>query len=128
MSAQNYRRIGEAFSLLENALLDILCSGADTGSSNTRAQRATATWGGYEHDGCECFLISVAPADGVPPIEHDGGPIAMAEVADGAETLGLLELWVVDGRLHSVNYMPFGDEHVALPSPDEYRITLIVSE
>jgi hypothetical protein len=52
----------------------------------------------------------------------------MAEVADGAETLGLLELWVVDGRLHSVNYMPFGDEHVALPAPEEYTITLIDSE
>lgn len=128
MSAQNYRRIGEAFSLLENALLDILCGGADTGSSNARAQRATATWGGYENDRCECFLISVAPADGAPAIQHDGGPFAMAEVTDGTETLGLLELWVVDGRLHSVNYMPFGDEHVALPSPDEYRITLIDSE
>lgn len=128
MSALNNRRIGEAFSPLENVLLDILCSGAAIESLNARAQRATATWGGYEHDGCECFLISVAPADGAPTIEHDGGPFTLAEVADGAETLGLLELWVVDGRLHSVNYMPFGDGHVALPAPDEYTITLIDSE
>lgn len=124
MSAENYRSIGEAFSPLENALLDILCSGEDAASSIARAQRATATWGGYEHDGCECFLIAVAPTDGSAAIEHDGGPFALAEVSDGAETLGLLELWVVDGRLHSVNYMPFGDDHIALPSPDDYTITL----
>ncbi len=122
MSAENYRSIGEAFSPLENALLDILCSGEDAASSIARAQRATATWVGYGHDGCECFLIAVAPTS--TAIEHDGGPFALAEVSDGAETLGLLELWVVDGRLHSVNYMPFGDDHIALPPPDDYTITL----
>lgn len=127
MNDENRRLAGEAFRPLEAALLDILCSGTDTASSIARAQRTTATWGGYEHNDCECFLIA-APADAGLPIEHDDGPFAMAEVADGAETLGLLELWVVDGRLHSVNYMPFGDEHVALPAPDDYTITLIDSK
>lgn len=46
---------------------------------------------------------------------------------DAAETLGLLELWVTDGRLHSVNDMPFGDGHIALPVPDDHTITLIDS-
>lgn len=52
----------------------------------------------------------------------------MAEVSNGETTLGLLELWVVDERLHSVNYMPFGDDHVELPSPEDYTITLIENE
>ncbi|MGP7960446.1 hypothetical protein ACTVCO_06500 [Sanguibacter sp. A247] len=125
MSTETHRSIGEALSPLENTLLDILCSGEDAASSIARAQRATATWGGYEHEGCECFLVAVAPAEGSAAIEHDGGPFALAEVSDGAEALGLLELWVVDGRLHSVNYMPFGNDHSALPAPDDYAITLI---
>lgn len=128
MNSDNNRRIGEALTPLENALLDILCSGVDSGSSIARMQRAIATWGGYEHDGCDCFLISIASTNEIPSIEHEGGPFAVAEVSDGMETLGLLELWVVDGLLHSVNYMPFGDEHVTLPVPDEYMIMLIDSE
>lgn len=127
MSTQSDRRVGDPFSTVENELLDILCAGEDPASSIARAQRATATWGGHEHDGCECFLISVAPADGSPTIDHHGGPFASAEVSDGAEALGLLELWVVDGRLHSVDYLPFGEDHVALPAPDRYTITRIES-
>lgn len=59
---------------------------------------------------------------------RDGGPFSLAEVSNGETTLGLLELWVVDERLHSVNYMPFGDDHVELPSPEDYTITLIENE
>lgn len=59
---------------------------------------------------------------------HDGGPFSFAEVSNGETTLGLLELWVVNERLHSVNYMPFGDDHVELPSPEDYTITLIENE
>lgn len=128
MNDQHHRLVGESFSPLEGELLDLLCSGEDAASSIARAQRATARWGGYEHAGCECFLISTTSGDGTPPIDHDGGPFAMAEVADGTSALGFLELWVVDGYLHSVNFMPFGDDHVGLPTPDSCTITLIDSE
>lgn len=128
MTIQHDRLVGGAFSPAEGELLDLLCSGNDSQSVLAREQRATATWGGYEHDGCECFLISVTTREGSPVIEHDGGPFSMAEVSDGTETLGLLELWVVGGLLHSVNYMPFGEDHVALPTAANYEITLIEAE
>lgn len=125
MTHDHDRLVGDDLTPHENAILDLLCSGDDAPSASVRAQRATATWGGHEHEDCECFLILV-DADGPHPcIAHDGGPFSMAEVSDGVETLGLLELWVVDGHLHSVNYMPFGGDHVALPSPDDFRITVI---
>ncbi len=125
MTRNTARFVGESFSPLENALLDILCSGAGAAASTARAQLSQATWGGYEFDECDCFLISVTPTPGSRAIMHDGGPFSFAEVSDGTHGLGFLELWVVDGRLHSVNYMPFGDDHVALPSPDDHTITLI---
>ncbi len=125
MTTRPRRIIGDTFSPKESALLDILCGGTDAESEVARAQRATAARGGYELDECECFLISVGNVNKPPTIEHAGGPFAMAEVADGDQSLGLLELWVVDGLLHSVSYMPFGDGHSALPSPDDYTITLI---
>lgn len=128
MAEQRQRLKGEAFSSTERALLSILCSGTNPDSEIARTQLAAASWGGCEHADCECFLISVARADGMPIIEHDGGPLSLAEVARDEITLGLLELWVVDGLLHSVNYMPFGEEHVELPSPNDYTITLIDSE
>lgn len=128
MNEQHDRHVGEALSAQEGELLDLLCSGEDPESAIARTQRAAATWGGYEHEGCECFLILCSSKGGVPPIDHDGGPFSMAEVSDGKETFGLLELWVVDGRLHSINYMPFGDAHVALPTPADYTITLIDPE
>lgn len=128
MTIQYDRLVGGAFSPAEGELLDLLCSGKDSQSSLAREQRVTATWGGYEHEGCGCFLISVTTREGNPLIVHDGGPFSMAEVSDGMETLGMLELWVVDGLLHSVNYMPFGDDHVALPTAEDYKITLIGPE
>ncbi len=128
MKTRATRTVGESFNLLENALLHILCSGTDTEASIAREQLGKASWGGYEHDGCDCFLIDVKSSGGSRSIAHDGGPFSFAEVSDGNETLGFLELWVVDKRLHSVNYMPFGDDHVALPSPEDYTITLIEKE
>lgn len=112
------RVIGEALSPLESRLLDLLCGGDDPASAAARAQRATVTWGGYQHDDCQCFLLCTDPSGELPPIEHEGGPFALAEVSDGTDALGLLELWVVDGLLHSVDYAPFGDGHDAMPSPD----------
>lgn len=128
MTPKNTRVAGESFTPLENTLLAILCSGTDTASSIARSQLTEATWGGYEHDSCDCFLISVTPAANAQGIMHDGGPFSVAEVSNGETTHGLLELWVVDERLHSVNYMPFGDDHVELPSPEDYTITLIENE
>jgi len=128
MTPKNTRVAGGSFTPLENRLLAILCSGTGTASSIARSQLTEATWGGYEHDDCACFLISVTPAANAQGIMHDGGPFSFAEVSDGETTLGLLELWVVDERLHSVNYMPFGDDHVELPSPENYTITLIENE
>lgn len=100
MTTQRNRSTGEGFSNLEGQLLDLLCGGRDRQSEMASAQRITATWGGYE----------------------------LAEVSDAAERLGLLEQWVEGGRLHSINYMPFGDEHVELPSPAEFEISLIDRE
>ncbi len=128
MTEQRQRLEGAAFSSTERTLLSILCSGMNPDSVIARAQLTSASWGGYEHADCECFLISVAPANGMPAIEHDGGPLSLAEVAREEITLGLLELWVVDGLLHSVNYMPFGEDHDVLPSPSDYTITLIDAE
>jgi len=36
----------------------------------------------------------------------------------------MLELWVLDGLLHSVTYMPFGEDYVELPTA-EFELTLI---
>lgn len=127
-SSRQVRRVGESFNADEASLLEILCGGDDSQSAIAREQRAIATWNGYAHDDCECFLIRTASTEGVPLIEHDGGPFAMAEVSDRTETLGLLELWVVDGMLHSVDYMPFGYDHVALPSLADFTITLIARD
>ena len=46
----------------------------------------------------------------IPP--HDGGPIAFVEVVDGDESLGVLELWVEGGRLHSLDYSTAGVDTV----------------
>lgn len=38
---------------------------------------------------------------------------ALSEVSDDAEMHGILELWVADGLLYSVNNMSFGNDHIA---------------
>jgi hypothetical protein len=61
-------------------------------------------------DGGACFLVAVPAGADVPTIPpHVGGPIATLEVAAGDEPLGLLELWVEDSRLHSLDYNTLGD-------------------
>ena len=37
---------------------------------------------------------------------------------------GHLELWVVDGLLHSVSYMPFADDHCTLPADAQFELML----
>jgi hypothetical protein len=93
----------------ELALLDRICAGTWPGAREARAQLAHARWGGKDHDDA-CFLIDVSAAHGLPRIPpHDGGPIAELGVVDGDEALGTLELWVEDGRLHSLDYSVYSE-------------------
>ncbi|WP_159792969.1 hypothetical protein [Puerhibacterium puerhi] len=79
------------------------------GAPEARAQLATARWGGKDHDGDACLRIPL----------HGGGRIATLDVVDGAEALGRLELWVRDGRLHSVDHSTFAETAAAaLPEVD----------
>lgn len=89
-----------------------------------REQLRAASWGGYEFDECDCFLISVPPLPEASRISHDGGPFSVLEVSRAGEGLGHLELWVVDGYLHSVDYMTFGD-HEKLPALEEVSLELL---
>ncbi|NDO91466.1 hypothetical protein [Cellulosimicrobium composti] len=104
------RQAGAALTTLESALLERICAGSWRGSEEARAQLVHARWGGKDHDGDACFLIHVLAGADVPRIpSHAGGPIATLAVADGDEHLGWLELWVDDGRLHSLDYSTFSD-------------------
>lgn len=110
------RQPGSPLTAREFALLERICAGTWPGAREARAQLAHARWGGKDHDGDACFLIDVSAAGSLPRIPpHDGGPVAELEVIDGDEALGFLELWVDDGRLHSLEYSPFGDMSDALP-------------
>jgi len=108
--AYTTRRPGAPLTPLESALLERICAGSWRGSEEARAQLVHARWGGKDHDGDACFLIDVPAGADVPRIpSHAGGPIATLAVADGDEHLGLLELWVDDGQLHSLDYSTFSD-------------------
>lgn len=117
-------RVGDAFRPAELELLTLLCSGDDASSARARDQLSAASWGGYEHDDCDCFLVRVDPRSDPALIEHDGGPLSTVEVSASGETLGFVELWAVDGYLHSVTYMPFGDDHDRLPTAAECAVPL----
>lgn len=100
----------------ELALLERLCSGDWVGCQQAREQVGAARWAGFGYDGCECFLIEVADADNQPVIPGNvGGPFSSVEVFNGDECVGHLNLWVVDGLLHSVDFMPFDLPDTALP-------------
>ncbi|GAB3093893.1 hypothetical protein [Isoptericola nanjingensis] len=108
--AHTTRRPGAALTPLESALLERICAGTWPGSEEARAQLVHARWGGKDHDGDACFLIDVPAGADVPRIpSRAGGPIEALSVVDGDEHLGLLELWVDDGRLHSLDYSTFSD-------------------
>jgi hypothetical protein len=101
----------------EHALLERVCAGSWRGAEEARAQLAHARWGGKDHAGDACFLVDVPALAGLPRIPpHEGGPIVALEVVDGDDLRGTLELWVHDGRLHSLDYSTFGETDVeALP-------------
>ncbi|MFP3713494.1 hypothetical protein [Puerhibacterium sp. TATVAM-FAB25] len=104
------REIGSPLTAHELALLRRVCAGRWPGADAARAQLVHARWGGKDHEGDACFLIEVAADTDLPRIpSHDGGPVATLGVADGDEALGMLELWVEDGRLRSLDYSTFGD-------------------
>jgi len=119
MPVMEGRAVGEALRREERELLDLLCAGGGPAAAVARAQLASARWGGYEHGTCGCFLVRCEAS--LLRIPHDGGPFSTAEVFAGDAAVGILELWVVDGRLHSVTYMPFGDDHVDMPSAAQCR-------
>lgn len=125
MPAFEARVAGDDFTPAERQLLDLLCSGRGPQSVVARRQLRMARWGGYEYEDCKCFLIQNPLSSTASPIEHDGGPFTMIEVSAGSEFLGLLELWVVEGYLHSVTYMPFGGDHVELPTVSEFELNFI---
>lgn len=117
------RSVGDALTPQERGLLDLLCSGEGPAATAARHQLRTAVWGGYEHQGCECFRLLNVGDDGAPHIPHEGGPFSVVEVSSGDQTQGFLELWVVDGVLHSVTYIPLEDDHHALPTSESFDLT-----
>ncbi|MFE7406476.1 hypothetical protein [Isoptericola sp. NPDC057559] len=104
------RRPGTPLTPHETALLELICAGTWRGADEARAQLVHARWGGKDHSGDACFLIDVPARVDTPRIpSHAGGPIATLDVTDGDKPFGLLELWVEDGRLHSLDYSIFSD-------------------
>ena len=122
MTRRSERRLGDAFTAVERRLLDLLLAGDDADAA--RAQLESASWGGYGFDDCDCFLIRVDHVRAAR-FRHDGGPFISADVEQDDESIGMLELWVVDGLLHSVDFMPWGDNHRELPAPERHRITVV---
>lgn len=102
----------------EKALLERLCAGEWKGSVEAREQLVHARWGGYSVGDCECFLVDVPQDIGLPLVpKFSGGPFALASVECKDGESGLLELWVVNGLLHSVDYMPLdGNDGEMLPA------------
>lgn len=125
MNTRQDRTAGEALSPTEHEILALLCSGNDPQSATAREQLSAARWGSYPYEDCECLLLSIENPDALPLIDHDGGPFSMVEVCQDNQGLGFLELWVVDGYLHSIDYMPFKDDHIRLPASDEYNLELL---
>jgi len=111
-----------ALSPAERAVLDRLCAGGWDGAATARAQADVASFGGRAHAGDDvCFALHVP--DGVallPP--HGGGPVVTLSVVDGETVTGIAELWVEDGRLHSVEVSWWVDlEPRSLPTSDQLR-------
>lgn len=123
MVTRRERQIGEAFTPTEQTLLELLCTGEGPRFVHAREQLAFASWGGYEYQECECFAIRLDPRHRPSPIEHDGGPFSSLDVVREGEGLGTVDLWVVDGVLHSVDYMPFVDDHTEFPDPALCSVT-----
>jgi hypothetical protein len=107
-------------------MLDLLCRGDDPLRELAREQLRLASWGGHQFDECDCFLISVPTLPDASRIQHGGGPFSALGVVRAGEGLGTLDLWVVDGYLHSVDYMTYGD-HEALPDLEDDSLDFVTS-
>ncbi|QEP07733.1 hypothetical protein [Glutamicibacter sp. ZJUTW] len=119
------RTPGEELRPAELELLALLCSGKDAESALARQQLEFARWGCYEFEDCECFLISFISKRDCRSIRHGDGPFSTVDVGKGGEYLGQLTLWVVDGYLHSVDYMPFEDDPGHLPTSENYTLEFV---
>lgn len=120
MQPAQQRVPGDPFNAHERQLLDLLCSIDADGADIARAQAAGARWGGRQLASCECFLIWVPDHGETARIpQPSGGPYASVVVSAGEDSLGTLDLWVVDGMLHSIDYMPFGEGGERLPGLHE---------
>lgn len=112
------RRPGTNFTPNERTLLDLLCEGETADFARAREQLKLAKWSGYAYDTCECFTISVPGVSQTQLISHNGGPLSLRAVERDGEVVGFIELWVIHGQIHSLDYLPFADDHT-LPDATE---------
>lgn len=125
MHPQTNRSKGEELSQAERDILALLCSGSDAESAKARVQLAFSRWGGLQFDKCECFFIAVTKGSERKRIRHGGGPFSSVTVFRNEKALGHLDLWVVDGYLYSLDYMPFEDDPGYMPLTSEYTFDFI---
>lgn len=104
----------------ERAVLERLCADDWPGAEAARVQLATARFGGHSHGpGDNCFDIVVA--EDAPRIARADGPVHGLNVFDGDEATGAVDLWVRDGRLHSMEHSWYPDEPGPMPTPEQLR-------
>ncbi|MFJ2619791.1 hypothetical protein [Glutamicibacter sp. NPDC087344] len=116
VDSNNRRMIGSRLTPNEILLLERLSSGDWAGSRQAPQQAAYDSWGGLQFEDCEDFLIDIPEhlnLDKIPSLP--GGPFSILEVFEEKLFLGHLELWVLDGVLHSVDYITFGAPDRILP-------------
>ncbi|WP_143018808.1 hypothetical protein [Geodermatophilus sp. DSM 45219] len=70
---------------------------------------------------CGCGTIDLHPAGGPPAGVRDRVPVEATVVGPAGEPVGLLLLFVDDGRLSALEVAPLGDLPLAMPPPD--RVT-----
>ncbi|GGJ69865.1 hypothetical protein ACX5K5_11060 [Glutamicibacter bergerei] len=125
MRPETSRSKGEELSQAERDILALLCSATDAESAKARQQLQFSRWDGFQFDECECFLIAVTKGPECKRIRHGGGPFSSATVLQNEKALGHLDLWVIDGYLHSLDYMPFEDDPGYMPLTTEYTFDFI---
>ncbi|WP_404286039.1 hypothetical protein [Glutamicibacter arilaitensis] len=125
MRPRTSRSNGEELSQAERGILALLCSGTDAESAKARQQLQFARWDGFQFDECECFLIAVTNRTNCSRISHVGGPFSSATVMQNEIALGHLDLWIVDGYLQSLDYMPFENHPGYMPLTTEYTFNFI---
>ncbi|HCJ55812.1 hypothetical protein ACTXM3_17795 [Glutamicibacter arilaitensis] len=122
MDSRPVRDKGDEFRADELEVLALLCSGSDDESAKARQQLKYARWGGYQFDDCDCFCISFPSKRDCESIRHSGGPFSTVAVSKDGTVLGHLDLWLLDGYLRSVDYMPIEDDPGHLPTTRDYTL------